>query len=106
MEAVFPSNKSVFLNEFFIPASGNNIVYLKQYYFIIFWGFFLFAATGESNFWKITLFLQIKTDFLAGVNHLIFFHFETLQLLLAVFFRQECKHIFKHILVNGKRFSG
>ena len=31
----FPSNRNLFLNEFFIPANGNrHSVYLKQYYFI------------------------------------------------------------------------
>ena len=35
MEAVFPSNRNLFLNEFSIPTSENQLsVSLKQYYFI------------------------------------------------------------------------
>ena len=86
MEVAFPSNRNVFLNELSIPASENRLFCLVETIFFYLEIFVLFVETGRSNFWKITLFLLLETDFLASGNHFFFFHFETL-LLLTLFFR-------------------
>ena len=69
MEAVFPSNRNVFLNEFSILASGNrHSVQLKQCSFIQSFVFCLWKPE-DPIFEKITLFLLVETDFLASGNY-------------------------------------
>ena len=68
MEAVFPSNRNVFLNKFSIPLMEIEFLSIWNNIFL-FRDFFLFVETGRSNFWKITLFLLIETHFLASGNH-------------------------------------
>ena len=68
MEVVCRSKRNVFLNEFSIPASGNRLSF-SLHNILLFRNFFLFVETGRFNFWKITFFLLIETNFLACGNH-------------------------------------
>ena len=69
MVAAFPSNRNVFLNGFSIPAGGNRLFCLVEIIFFYLEISVLFAETGRSNFWKITLFLLVETGFLASGKH-------------------------------------
>ena len=79
--------KYYFLPRTFFPARGNHYLnyreaYLKLYHycfllvetdFLSTWFYLeIFFCYWEFNFWKITLFSLVETDFLASGNHLFF----------------------------------
>ena len=85
MEAVFPSNRNVFLNEFSIPASKNCLsFYFKQYSFIQ----ILFSANENCKiqFLKNNFIPVVENVFLANEKPFLFFHFQALLIVLSLFF--------------------
>ena len=68
MEALFPSNKTVFFNEFFIPACVNRLFSLFEKVFFYSENILLLVENEKSNIWKITSFRLVETDFFAKGN--------------------------------------
>ena len=104
METVFPSNRTVLLNEFSIPANRNRLcVQLKQYYFIQRF-FFCLLKPGDAIFEKQPFCASGKG--ISGQQKPFFSSILRHSCYCQLYFSVQWISIFKRIPVSRNGFSG